>query len=77
MPTEDAVSRAVDDPTRLEEHTIRDKNRLPVEVLRFSSIEPGDAVADIFAGGGYYTALLSRLVGEEGVVYAIDPARIF
>lgn len=74
---EGPVSRAVSDPTRLDEHRARDEGRKPADVLQFSTIEPGDVVADLAAGSGYYTALLSRLVGENGAVYAIDPVRIF
>ncbi len=72
-----AIDAAVADQTRLEEHRARDAGRKPDEVLAFSMIKPGDRVADLAAGGGYYTALLSRLVGAEGAVYAVDPVRIF
>jgi predicted methyltransferase len=33
-------------------------------------IEAGDHVADIVAGGGYYTYLLAERVGPDGMVYA-------
>jgi predicted methyltransferase len=39
-------------------------------VLAFFGIEPGMRVADLMAGSGYYTELLARVVGSEGVVYA-------
>lgn len=35
-------------------------------------LKPGDTVADIGAGSGYYTRRLAQLVGEKGVVYAVD-----
>ncbi len=35
-------------------------------------LKSGDAVADIGAGTGYYTRRLARLVGNRGVVYAVD-----
>ncbi len=75
--SEDAISNAIADPTRLEDHRARDEGRNPAAVLQFAGVKPGDAVADLAAGSGYYTALLSRIVGEEGAVYAIDPERIF
>ncbi|PIS06083.1 MAG: hypothetical protein COT80_02605 [Candidatus Buchananbacteria bacterium CG10_big_fil_rev_8_21_14_0_10_33_19] len=36
------------------------------------NIKPGMVVVDVGANIGYYTRLLSRLVGEEGTVYAFE-----
>ncbi len=36
-------------------------------------VKPGDTVLDIGANIGYYTLLLSQLVGEDGLVVAIEP----
>ncbi len=71
------VAEAVSDESRLDEHTVRDAARKPEAVLSFAGIKSGDKVADLAAGSGYYTALLSRVVGEDGKVYAVDPTRIF
>jgi predicted methyltransferase len=46
-----------------------EKPRLAVELL---DVKPGMAVADVGAGSGYYTAILSQKVGPEGKVYATD-----
>jgi len=35
-------------------------------------IKPGQVVADIGAGSGYYTMKLAELVGPQGKVYAVD-----
>ena len=35
-------------------------------------LKPGDAVADIGAGTGYYTRLLAKPVGSNGVVFAVE-----
>lgn len=48
----------------------RDAGRMPDQVLAFFDIGPGDQVADLLCGGGYYTRILAPLVGEEGEVYA-------
>lgn len=37
-------------------------------------VMPGDVVVDIGANIGYFTLLASRLVGEQGRVYAFEPA---
>ena len=50
-----------------------DAARKPVEVLSFYGVKKGDKVADIWAGRGYYTAILSQVVGPEGWVYSVNP----
>jgi len=51
-----------------------DAVRKPSEVLAFYGVERGDKVADIWAGRGYYTAILSQVVGPQGVVYSANPS---
>jgi predicted methyltransferase len=48
----------------------RDAGRKPAEVLEFFGIEPGMRVLDMFSGGGYYTEMLSYIVGDDGKVIA-------
>lgn len=50
-----------------------DAARKPAEVLAFYGVKRGDKVADLWAGRGYYTAILSEVVGLEGVVYSLNP----
>jgi ubiquinone/menaquinone biosynthesis C-methylase UbiE len=40
--------------------------------LEILKIKPGEIVADIGAGTGYYTFRLSKLVGPKGKVFAVD-----
>jgi len=47
-----------------------DTRRNPEAVLEFFGIQPGDTVLEMWAGGGYYTELLSLVVGETGKVLA-------
>jgi predicted methyltransferase len=61
-------------PARPENERALDAVRKPEEVMAFYGVKRGDKVADIFAARGYYTAILSQLVGPEGVVYAANPA---
>ena len=72
----DKIAEAIADPTRLEEQRARDEGRKPADILKLSGVKKGDKVADLAAGSGYYTALLSRIVGEKGKVYAVDPTLI-
>ena len=43
-----------------------DAVRKPQEVMAFYGVQGGQKVADIFAARGYYTAILSQLVGQIG-----------
>ncbi len=58
------------DPARPEEDRARDAGRKPDQVLEFFGIGAGDRVADLLAGGGYYTRILVPVVGPDGAVYA-------
>jgi predicted methyltransferase len=58
------------DPTRPAEDRMSDARRMPAAVLDFFGIGTGDKVADLLSGSGYYTFILSKLVGEGGTVYA-------
>ena len=51
-----------------------DAVRKPNEVMAFYGVKKGDKVADIYAARGYYTAILSQLVGPDGLVYSANPA---
>jgi predicted methyltransferase len=51
------------------EREIEERPSLAVKLLR---IEPGQTVADIGAGSGYYTELLSKATGPTGKVYATE-----
>ncbi len=61
------------DPERPANERALDAQRKPEEVLNFYGVKPGYRVADMMAARGYYTVILSRVVGEKGVVYAVNP----
>jgi len=44
----------------------------PERVVADLALAPGAKVADLGAGGGYFTFRLARAVGPEGRVYAVD-----
>lgn len=68
----DPVFLAVHHPDRLEMDLVRDSTRAPRQVLDFFDVKEGMRVADIQAGNGYYTELLSRVVGTKGQVFCVN-----
>lgn len=50
----------------------RISDRDKIRVIK-GHVKPGMAVLDIGANIGFYTIMLSRLVGTEGLVYAFEP----
>jgi predicted methyltransferase len=68
-----AIQAAVADPGRPEADRARDAARHPAEVVAFAGLKPGDKVADLIPGGGYFTRIFSKVVGPTGKVYAVVP----
>ncbi|MBN8841813.1 MAG: class I SAM-dependent methyltransferase [Sphingomonadales bacterium] len=68
------VAAAVADTSRQADNRKLDEGRHPAEVLAFAQVKPGSTVVDFMAGGGYYTEMLSRLVGPKGSVLPMNPA---
>ena len=68
-----AVANVLGDAGRPPWEVGRDHDRHPGEILAFSQIKPGMVVVDLVPGDGYYTRLLSKLVGPRGKVYALVP----
>ena len=66
----DHAAVAVADPLRPADDRKRDADRKPAEILNFFGVAPGMKVLDLQASNGYYTEILSGLVGPDGVVYA-------
>jgi len=60
-----AYIASLDDPAR-------DAYQKPDDVLRALALRPGEVVADIGAGSGYFALRFARAVGETGRVYAVD-----
>ena len=69
-----AIEQAVNAPERSAEDRARDAAEKPVEVLAFFGLRPGMRVADVMSGGGYYSEILSRVVGPGGEVIAQNNA---
>lgn len=73
-PISKIVAAAVADTSRPATDTATDGNRKPAETLAFSGVKPGMVVGEFFPGGGYFTRMLSDVVGPRGHVYGIENA---
>jgi len=63
-----AIDAAIRDADRSEKDRAADVRRRPRAVLAFFGVDEGMTVLDLYSGGGYYTELVARTVGEDGVV---------
>jgi arsenite methyltransferase len=50
----------------------REEFQKPDDVLKALELRPGETVADIGAGSGYFTIPIAEAVGKDGTVLAID-----
>jgi precorrin-6B methylase 2 len=50
----------------------REKEEEPAKVMEALKLKPGDVVADVGAGSGYFTFRIAELVGDKGKVFAVD-----
>ncbi|HVC44091.1 MAG TPA: hypothetical protein VND20_04685, partial [Candidatus Binataceae bacterium] len=64
------LAAAVSAPARPAKDRAMDGSRQPAQVMAFFGVKPGMQVADLWAGGGYTTELLARIVGPDGKVYS-------
>jgi predicted methyltransferase len=74
-----APAKAADEYDAAVKHTgrpapdsARDSLDHPADMLRLAGIKPGMKVADVLAGDGYYSELLSYVVGPKGHVWLIN-----
>src|ERR1700760_315485 len=68
----DIYDAAVQHAGRTDADKKRDALDHPAEVLRLAGIKPGMRVADFMAADGYYSELLSYIVGDKGHVLLIN-----
>ena len=62
------IADAVANPARPQADRDRDAARKPGEVIAFAGVKPGEQVLELIPGGGYYTRILSGVVGPKGHV---------
>jgi len=71
---QDRFDAAVAHPGRPAADLTRDARDHPADILRLTGIKAGMKVADMLAGDGYYSELLSYLIGPTGGVLLINNA---
>jgi predicted methyltransferase len=70
------VSAALNDPGRTDADRAQDADRKPGEMVVFAGIKPGAKVVDLIPGGGYFTRIFAKAVGDKGFVYAFVPSNL-
>ena len=66
------LAAALADPARGDVAAI-DARRETAAVLAFSGVKPGDKVAELIPGQGYFSKVFSKVVGPKGRVFLIWP----
>lgn len=66
------ITTALASPARAKD-AADDARRKPAEILTFAEVKPGQTVADLIPGGGYWTRIFSGAVGPKGHVYSVWP----
>ena len=73
-PTAADYAEALAAPIRPADDRARDAARHTAETLAFAGVRPGQKIADMIIGGGYFTRVFSAAVGPRGRVTAWQPA---
>jgi ubiquinone/menaquinone biosynthesis C-methylase UbiE len=64
--------RSTEEWIKILENPERDGWQKPDEVVAAMALQPGQSVADIGAGTGYFSVRFAQAVGPEGKVFAVD-----
>jgi predicted methyltransferase len=65
------ITAAVAAPDRPAVDQARDADRKPAAMLEFAEVKPGQSIAELLPGAGYFTRIFSTAVGEKGKVYGV------
>ena len=65
------IFTALGDKDRPAADVALDPMRKPADTIAFAHVRPGDMVAELLPGGGYFTHILADVVGPNGHVYAV------
>ncbi|HWD28992.1 MAG TPA: hypothetical protein VG387_17595 [Rhizomicrobium sp.] len=70
------VAAALNDSARPADEKQLDPERKPAQMIAFAGIKPGSRVMDLVPGGGYFTHIFAKVVGDKGYVYAYTPSEL-
>ena len=68
----DPIAAAIGSSERPAKDRDQDTERQAAAILAFVGVKPGARIADMFSADGYYTELLSSIVGPKGEVIAYN-----
>ena len=68
------IAHAVADGSRPKDDVAADALRDPADTLAFAGVKPGMVIGELFPGGGYFTRMLSDIVGPNGKIYGLENA---
>ena len=71
--SQSALDAALADPGRKAQRDASDERRKPGPLIALAGVKPGDKVLDLIPGSGYWTRILSKIVGPQGKVYGVWP----
>jgi predicted methyltransferase len=66
QPIKDAIAA----PDRSDDDRRLDAGRKPGEVLAYFNVAPGQKIGELFAGGGYTSELIARVIGDSGHLWS-------
>ena len=71
------VEAALSAADRPEADVVRDRNRKPLETLKFLGLEDDMRVLELLPGGGWYTRVLAPVLADDGKLYvALGTGRV-
>ena len=76
-PIDDKVDAAMKAEGRPAADVARDRNRRPLQTLKFFGLEDDMRVLELLPGGGWYTRILAPVLAENGTLYvALGTGRV-
>jgi predicted methyltransferase len=67
---EEQIRAAMAEESRPEADVARDRNRMPVETLKFFGLRDDMKIIELMPGGGWYTRILAPVMKDRGAYYA-------